>query len=189
LGMDLPVRMDMGFQRAVGMVSVPVRVLGDRPGLRLVLVSLQRLRIRQLPFRFAPVSAPQRFLPAGDRPVHSGGPERPLGAPAARRAVPPGEFPSRGRPSLTVESSARQRSGLRPRGPGSPRVAGLQGCARRAAGGNPENAHRATSTRHPQGASRGAGQPPAFRCRREEKRGAAEDGQRPSGPRQPVRTG
>ena len=40
VGVDLPVRMDVGFQRTVGMVSVPVRVLADRPGLRVDLVSV-----------------------------------------------------------------------------------------------------------------------------------------------------
>ena len=73
LGVDLPVRMDVGFQRAVGVVSVPVRVLADRPGLRVDLVSVQLVRIRQLRFRLEPISAPQCFLPARDGPLRPRG--------------------------------------------------------------------------------------------------------------------
>src|SRR3972149_4442713 len=105
-GVDLPVGMGGGLVRAVGVVAVPVRVLADRPGLRLDLVSLQLLRFRQLRIRFAPLSTPPCFLPAGDRPLHPRGKERPLGAASARRAVPPGGVPPRRCPSLPVESSA-----------------------------------------------------------------------------------
>jgi len=83
LDVDLPVRLDLDFLRAVGVVSVPVRVLGDRPGLRVDLVSLQRVRIRELRLRLAPVSAPQCVLPPGHGPLRPRGEERPLGAAAA----------------------------------------------------------------------------------------------------------
>ena len=166
LGVDLPVRMDMGFRRAVGVVSVPVRVLADRPGLRLDLVSLQLLRLRQLRFRLAPVSAPQCLLPAGDRPVHSGGTERPLGAPAARRAVPPGRS--------SVEAMPVSRGGtVRSTADGSSSA----GARIAASGGTTSAVHaerqaeiRKTRTAQPrpdtpQGASRDAGRPSVLRGR------------------------
>ena len=90
LGVDLSVRLDVGFQRAVGVVSVPVRVLADRPGLRVDLVSVQRVRIRRLRFRLEPIPAPQCFLPARDGPLRPRRWQCPLGAAAAGGAVPPG---------------------------------------------------------------------------------------------------
>ncbi len=105
-------------ERAVGVVSVPVRVLADRPGLRVDLVSVQLVRIRQLRFRLEPIPSPQCFLPARDGPIRPRGRECPLGAAAAGGAIPPVRIRSRRRPSRAVEPSARQRPGLRSRGTG-----------------------------------------------------------------------
>ena len=176
MGVDLPVRMDVGFQRAVGVVSVPVRVLADRPGLRVDLVSVQRVRIRRLRFRLAPVSAPQCLLPARDGPLHPRGRQCPLGAAAARGAVPPGRIRPRRCPARALEPSARPRSGLRSRGTGSPRMARLERRAHRAAGGNPEDARRTAAAGHPHSATGEAVGPPARRCRTEEKRRTSEEG-------------
>ena len=58
-----------------------------------------------------------RFIPEGR--------QCPLGAAAARGAVPPGRIRPRRCPARAVEPSARQRPGLRSRGAGSPRMARL----------------------------------------------------------------
>ncbi len=62
--------------------------LVDRPGLRLDLVTVQFVRIRQRGLRLEPVSAPQCLFPPRDGSLPPRGRQCPLGASAAGGAVP-----------------------------------------------------------------------------------------------------